>query len=1033
MAWSKPSAPRLLFDRFLLGINYPWRIYDGDFGNAGGGVASASSSKEVSDDFAALAQQGVDVVRWFVFGDGGRGITYDMTGRPNGLDPNFIADFQAACDIASKNNIQLVPVLLDYLWLQKAQIQGSVQKGGRSDIITDPNKRHWLITFAFRPIFQQFGCHQAIHSWDVINEPENAIIGGSNQVVGGKTMVGSVEMEPVAWSDMTTFVDAIAEEARKSAPSSLITVGCAAQKFLSNWKGHALDYYQVHFYWEGYPDIAAHDALYNVPANRLGMDKPVVVGEFAVNDQSQQAKPSNIPAFAATLENWYEKGYAGAWPWKFRNLNANDNSSIDDMGSTSADAARGQDMSGARNEINQLLSTPNLTGGGGTARWLLPFEDQPDRGGPWGDNTFIAFRRDRPADGQPQPPRSVNDSLNLTDPWDTGCTATRFVNSYAAMCDIRDAVKKAIGDAKGHVYIAGWRFNPQRDLSDGNSWDLGSWKAAAAAQSDETIIGLVLRMMQAGIKVRILVWLPTVLTALFGGLDPHAVDHYWLAGIINKENDRLNKAHGWADVGVVGLDIRTADNHIAAAHHQKLIVIRAPSVNAAYCGGVDMAFTRREAPSSAAAFQADAFLAGDWQSGDDVPVPTDGWPHQAGVSYDSVDGGQFGPGQSGNGSDLPENVYGNRKQRWHDQHLRLEGPIVATLEDQFRERWRDSSRVFDLDWPGNWRNNQVIFSSKSAFDANKMISDPDQNGAPIPPGASPTIVQMWRTIPYRASRQKATDPFAPFKTRGEFTVMAGVSKAIQASNELVWICDQFFFSRPLARLLNHRLRETSNPDGTAGLGVIVVLPPHADSQPGREHHARELALRELTKCLTPNQRKRVGMYDLWDPADSKGIYCHAKVQTYDGSLMVCGSANMNRRSFTCDTELSLAVLDASVVKQHQLDLWQLFIGTPWPPDIADLDTSGNGAKFIAEFAAAVGKGGTNLITDPFCDVNPVLPNGVPRDRDPGFLFDFIYDHFLEPCSVDLVVEQKISENGVLRDARLDDIVKNMKSKNYWNA
>ena len=219
--------------------------------------------------------------------------------------------------------------------------------------------------------------------------------------------------------------------------------------------------------------------------------------------------------------------------------------------------------------------------------------------------------------------------------------------------------------------------------------------------------------------------------------------------------------------------------------------------------------------------------------------------------------------------------------------------------------------------------------------------------------------------------------------RGEFTVMAGIANACQAANELIWIFDQYFFSRPLARLLNHQIKN----DKEKKLCVILVLPPYANDLPHEEHHARKLALNELTDGLSLGSGKfeRVGVYNLWHPSRIPGgIYCHSKVQLYDRSLLVCGSANLNRRSFTCDTELDCAVLDEDLVLKHYRRLWRvLFPGVAWPSQINFDDPNGGwGIQFFNAFENAIKAQGTYLIPDPWWNadkqIRPVIIDGKTR-------------------------------------------------------
>ena len=225
--------------------------------------------------------------------------------------------------------------------------------------------------------------------------------------------------------------------------------------------------------------------------------------------------------------------------------------------------------------------------------WLLNFTDPnfnapTGNGRPWADGTEMASRAQP---GAPNP-----------NPWDNNCLVTTYVDGLSAMSAMRNELEAVIAAAnapgapavgqRGHVYIADWRFNGLRDLSANNPWAMDAWAPGQVANPDQTAIGLVVRLLQAGVRVRIMLWLPTAVQAQVVG-NAHVQDHYWAAKVVRDESNRIAPALN-PPLGVVALDMRTAGISLpAASHHQKMMVIRSANTNLAFVGGVDLAYTRR--------------------------------------------------------------------------------------------------------------------------------------------------------------------------------------------------------------------------------------------------------------------------------------------------------------------------------------------------------------------------------------------------------------------------------------------------------
>ena len=181
---------------------------------------------------------------------------------------------------------------------------------------------------------------------------------------------------------------------------------------------------------------------------------------------------------------------------------------------------------------------------------------------------------------------------------------------------------------------------------------------------------------------------------------------------------------------------------------------------------------------------------------------------------------------------------------------------------------------------------------------------PAQLPDPEPAGEHP--VQLLRTYPNRA-------PGYPFAPQGERSVARGYAKALSRARELVYLEDQYLWSRPVAETFAQALATNQ------GLRLIAVL-PHFPDQDGRaslppNDVGRDQALAILREAAP-------GRVSFYGPENRAGVpvYVHAKVCVIDDTWAAVGSANLNRRSWTHDSELSVAVVHPGFARELRLQL-----------------------------------------------------------------------------------------------------------------
>ena len=229
-------------------------------------------------------------------------------------------------------------------------------------------------------------------------------------------------------------------------------------------------------------------------------------------------------------------------------------------------------------------------------------------------------------------------------------------------------------------------------------------------------------------------------------------------------------------------------------------------------------------------------------------------------------------------------VYGDRPP-WHDLQVAIRGPAVADVEEVFRERWDDPAALS--------RNPVDVLS--------EVIRREDRSGRPLPARLGPpaprgtAAVQLLRTYP---SRRRGY-PFAP---AGERSVAHAYDKVVARAHRLIYVEDQYFWSTGIVDHFAAALR------GNRDLRLIAVIPLFPDQDGRFSLPPNLIGRRQALLQLRRAARARVAVYGIENHAGTP-VYVHAKACVVDDVWAAVGSDNVNRRSWTHDSELSCAVLD----------------------------------------------------------------------------------------------------------------------------
>jgi hypothetical protein len=279
---------------FWLGVNFPWWNYGTDFGT--GGWGKYTDWANVETQMATMRSQGVRMIRWWVFSDGRYAPDFNADGTVSGLDSFVLPDLDKALALAAKYNLYLMLAVTDANIVGPASFNGTVQMGGHGALITNTTARQTYLDRALKPLLQHVAASpyaKYVAAYDVMNEPELQVQGFWGSQFTRDQMKGFL-------ADCVNYVHLYGGGA-------YATVGSAMPGWASAWAGIGQDVYQVHWY-PGFDNGGPFMSSLPTAAS-LGLDKPVIVGEFATAVSQSQMQQQ--------LDTIYARGYAGALAWSY--------------------------------------------------------------------------------------------------------------------------------------------------------------------------------------------------------------------------------------------------------------------------------------------------------------------------------------------------------------------------------------------------------------------------------------------------------------------------------------------------------------------------------------------------------------------------------------------------------------------------------------------------------------------------------------------------------------------------------------------
>jgi hypothetical protein len=355
--WHIGSQSRIKFNGqwwYVNGVNMPWIRLGDDFGSgaAAFGISNPTQNTTADGLLNRAQSDGFNTIRWWMFSEPTRlknasGVpvnyyfTLDASGNPNGIQPNVLADLDAAVALLHKHNLVAEFSFFNHPTDMPDQWWSTL--AGRQGLIA-----------ALNVIMQRYASDTAIFCWELGNE-----WAASFDPLGSQTQ---------AWRDAGyDLIQRFTAQVHQTCAYALATVTSGGAADIAQFIGHNLN---LDFYATSWFNTSNPNAHYNVQNHNLdyysaqfGLGKPLIISEMMV-DEATGSGLVTAADVTARYEYMYTTGrYAGAWGWSLGN-NAGDGMNVDDAGAI-AFAKRKQNLgphSATSTDVflSALFNTPGI-------------------------------------------------------------------------------------------------------------------------------------------------------------------------------------------------------------------------------------------------------------------------------------------------------------------------------------------------------------------------------------------------------------------------------------------------------------------------------------------------------------------------------------------------------------------------------------------------------------------------------------------------------------------------------------------------